>query len=160
MGWGPANTTHDDTSQVTNNLATTIAPFPTFSPPSLMNYPQIGKLPILTYPIVKALLGSFPFKVFKSRTWFLKFVSIDSDSHRPQILIILVTFHQLSEKFLQICQGGDTVGPASRYQSMIGNCFWFFYRNDPWLRASSPPSRRHSPYGVFLPGHHVQTASA
>lgn len=38
--------------------------------------------PILTYPIEKAPLESFPLKVFKTRLNFLKFVSIDSDDHR------------------------------------------------------------------------------
>ena len=70
------------------------------------------------YPIGKAPLGSLPLKVFKNRTWFLKFVSVDSDGRRLQAFIIPAAFGHRAEKFLQISQGGDTVGSTGGYQSM------------------------------------------
>lgn len=50
--------------------------------------------------------------------------------------------------------------PANRNHSPLTKVSGFYCRNDPWPRASSPLTRRHSPYGVSLSGHHVQTASA
>ena len=86
----------------------------------LLNSIDFCKRPKMISPIGKTALGNFPLKVFKNWTSFLKFVSIDSDGHRQQILIIPAHFDHFPEKSLQISRGGNSVGPAGGYQSMIG----------------------------------------